>query len=206
MGERSVAVLLSHYTEIDCSGIDTDRLLNNPWAQPPLPSDWEVHPTYPKRAVPYYLAPLWDANMAAKALDERRKQASVKKAPATEEHSANQVPKELRGKLKKAKAAKGLLQDLEEQIRMFVKSWEAKTKKVERDESELIDSEDEEIVFVGRNGQMNDVPPSPTFVKEKGNDPPEDQLQVFDSLASDQGASFGCATQYRLRLTLLTLS
>ena len=206
MGERWVAAVLPHYAEIDCFGLDIDRLLNNPWAQPPLPSDWEVHPTYPKRAVPYYLAPLWDANMAAKALDERRKHASVSKPPTAEEHSANRIPKELRGKLKKAKAAKGLLQDLEEQIRLFVKSWETKTKKTERDESELIDSEDEEIVFVGRNGQMNDVHPSPTFVREKGNDPPEDQLQVFDSLASDQGASFGYVRRYPLRLKLLNLS
>ena len=143
--------------------------------------------------MPYYLAPLWDANVAAKALDERRERESIKKRPTVEEENASRVPKELRGKLKKAKAAKGLLQDLEEQIRIFVKSWEGKIKKAENDESDFIDSEDEEIVFVGRNGQMNDMPPSPTLKRGKSHDPPGDQLQVFDSLASDQGASFGYA-------------
>ena len=144
--------------------------------------------------MPYYLAPLWDAKVAAQALEDRRKRANITERPTAEENKASKVPKELRGKLKKAKAAKGLLQDLEEQIRKFVKSWEEKMKKAEHDVSELMDSEDEEIVFVGRNGQMNDIPPSPTAKREKGNNPPEDQIQVFDSLASDQGASFGYAS------------
>ena len=141
--------------------------------------------------MPYYLAPLWDAKVAAKAQDERRKRESIKTRTTPEEQNASRVPKEIRGKLKKAKAAKGLLQDLEEQVRKFVKSWEEKMKKAEHDELDLIDSEDEEIVFVGRNGQMNDMPPSPDNPKGKGNDQTMDQLQIFDSLATDQGASFG---------------
>ena len=111
--------------------------------------------------------------MAAKALDDRRKRANITERPTAEEQNASKVPKELRGKLKKAKAAKGLLQDLEEQIRMFVKSWEEKMKKADRDESELIDSEDEEIVFVGRNGQMNDMPLSPNLKRDKYNEHPD---------------------------------
>ena len=139
--------------------------------------------------MPYYLAPLWDANIATRALDERQKTKSSEKRQTAEEQNADKVPKELRGKLKKAKAAKGLLQDLEEQVRAFVKSWEEKMKRTQYDEPEM-DSEDEEIVFVGRNGQMNDMPPTPNSKKGKSEGPPKDQL-LFESLASDQGASFG---------------
>ena len=138
--------------------------------------------------MPYYLAPLWDANIATRALDERQKTKSGKRQTA-EQQSVDKVPKELRGKLKKAKAAKGLLQDLEEQVRAFVKSWEEKMKRAQHDEPEM-DSEDEEIVFVGRNGQMNDMLLTPNSKKGKSEGPPKDQL-LFESLASDQGASFG---------------
>ena len=164
-----------------------DRLLNNPWAQPPLPADWEVSPTYPRHVVPYYLAPLWDQDMAARAGAEKKKREVARKQIEAEDQSTGKIPRELREKLKKAKAAKGLLKDLEEQIRLFVKSWEDQT--TDLGEHEL-DSEDEEIVFVGRNGQMNDIPSSPKVGLEES-DAERDQRMVFNSLANDQGASFG---------------
>ncbi|POR35576.1 Uncharacterized protein TPAR_04197, partial [Tolypocladium paradoxum] len=34
----------------------TDRLIGVPNVQPPLPTDWEVHPTHPIHRVPYQLA------------------------------------------------------------------------------------------------------------------------------------------------------
>lgn len=165
----------------------SDRLLNNPWVQPPLPSDWEVHPTYPKHVVPYYLAPLWDQDMSARAGVEKKKRESAREQAEAKDEGAGKVPRELREKLKKAKAAKGLLRDLEEQVRLFVKDWEDQTKDVGEHE---LDSEDEEIVFVGRNGQMNDTPPSPKTDFDES-DAERDQRLVFDSLANDQGASFG---------------
>lgn len=170
-----------------------DRLLNNPWAQPPLPSDWEVHPTYPKHSVPYYLAPLWDAHVAAKKGADVHNRATQKKheRPAAGD---SKVPKELREKLKKTKAAKGLLQDLEEQVRNFIKQWEDKNKKPASASKPELDSDDEEIVFIGRNGQMHDVPQSPHAARD---DFDEDDIRrdklVFDSSADDHGASFGCA-------------
>ena len=172
---------------IDDLGL-ADRLLNNPWAQHPLPSDWEVHPTYPKHAVPYYLAPLWDQDLAARAGAEKTKRQTAREQAKAEDESTSKIPKELREKLKKAKAAKGLLKDLEEQVRLFVKNWDEHRK--DAGEQEL-DSEDEEIVFVGRNGQMNDIPSSPKTSLDES-DAERDQRLVFDSLANDQGASFGC--------------
>lgn len=168
-----------------------DRLLSNPWAQPPLPSDWEVQPTYRKHPVPYYLAPLWDAKMAAQESAEAMKRKNQSKQTQPTDSNAK-VPKELREKLKKTKAAKGLLQDLEEQVRNFVKQCEAKNQKPAPAPKVDLDSDEEEIVFVGRNGQMHDVPQSPHAVLDDFDeeDITRDKL-VFDSLADDHGASFG---------------
>lgn len=186
---------------------ENDRLLNNPWAQPPLPSDWEVHPTCPKHAVPYYLAPLWDQDMATRAGAEKKKREATRKQAEAEGESAGKIPRELREKLKKAKAAKGLLKDLEEQVRLFIKNWEDQTKDVGEHE---LDSEDEEIVFVGRNAQMSDIPSSPKTGFDES-DAERDQRLVFDSLANDQGASFGrwlvhsIASYYGLRTWSITV-
>ena len=174
---------------IDDSGID--RLLNNPWAQPPLPSDWEVHPTYPKHTVPYFLAPLWDQDMAARANAEQQKREDARKLAQAKDEGAGSVPRELRETFKKAKAAKGLLKDLEEQVRLFVKNWEDQSRK----EVLELDSDEEEIVFVGRNGQMQDVPPSPKAKSNPYESDVEQNRLVFDSLANDQGASFGLVLQ-----------
>lgn len=165
----------------------TDRLLNNPWAQAPLPSDWEVHPTYPRHAVPYYLAPLWDAGMASRALAGKSKRTTGANGEKGE-NPAGKVPRELREKLKRARGARGLLQDLEEEVRKFVKKWEEQQKKLGT-EKEEVDSEDEEIVFVGRNGLMDDIP-SPRSMKNLDEELERDKL-VFDSLVDDHGASFG---------------
>ena len=110
---------------------------------------------------------------------------------ASYESGAGCVPKELREKLKKAKAAKGLLQDLEEEIRKFVKSWDEKDKQLKIEGLHDIDSDDDEIVFVGRGGQMHDMP-SPTTNKAHNHvtEVERDKL-VFGSLANDQGAGFG---------------
>ncbi|KAI9720265.1 MAG: hypothetical protein M1812_003083 [Candelaria pacifica] len=166
---------------------ENDRLLNNPHAQPPLPIDWEVHPTYPRHSVPYYLAPLWDAglkqNSAANSKEHKR--------DGEKEDAVAKVPKQLREKLKRARGAKGLLRDLEEEVRIFVKKWETKEAQIEQGHSSDIDSEDEEIVFVGRNGQIEETP-----ARNRLDQQLEKDKLVFDSLANDQGASFGQATSY----------
>lgn len=125
-----------------------------------------------------------------RAEQEKRQNARKQAQPSD---GTSRIPHELREKLKKAKAAKGLLKDLEEQVRLFVKNWEDTSKKTEP--SPEMDSEDEEIVFVGRNGQMNDMPPSPKQSdRQLECDIDKDRL-VFDSLATDQGASFGCVSR-----------
>jgi hypothetical protein len=63
--------------------------------------------------------------------------------------------------LKRSKGAKAFLQDLEEQVRSFVKKWEDKELKQTAADAEdglpEPDSEDDEVVFVGRNGAMSDM-------------------------------------------------
>lgn len=167
----------------------TDRLLNNPHAQPPLPSDWEVHPTYPRHSVPYYLAPLWDAGLKQNSSTKSNRQPKIEH----NDEAATTVPKQLRERLKRAKGAKGLLRDLEEEVRLFVKSWEFEETQLDQGHnSSDIDSEDEEIVFVGRNGQIEDRLLRKRKLRDK---------LVFDSPANDHGASFGYVTIHSVRVT-----
>jgi hypothetical protein len=182
-----------------------DRLLNNPWAQPPLASDWEVHPTYPRHTVPYYLAPLWDANLPTRQEAERKRREAVRKHVEGQTEAQSKVPKELRQKLKKAKAAKGLLQVLEEEVRKFIRTWEEKTNSKEEKIAAEVDSEDEEIVFVGRNGHMDDMPRSPEASYYFVEDEIQSDRLIFDSMADDHGASFGYALEVvKSKVTLLT--
>ncbi|PMD62506.1 uncharacterized protein K444DRAFT_610561 [Hyaloscypha bicolor E] len=165
---------------------ENDRLLHVPNAQPPLPSDWEVHPTYPVHTVPYYLAPLWDAGVRHRAeeIAEEKKRLTSKRSGVEEQKG--RVPQELRQKLKKSKGAKSLLQELEEEVRAFVKEFERREQEKDgRGEEVEMDSEDEEIVFVGRNGVMSDE--QRKTVEEEL----EREKMIFDALEGDKGASFG---------------
>lgn len=94
------------------------RLLNNPWAQPPEPTDWEIQPTAPRHEVPYYLASLWDSHYAQIAAS-KSKSKSAKKGDGDE----FPIPKDLRAKLKHARAARGMLKDIEVEIRSFIEEF-----------------------------------------------------------------------------------
>ena len=134
----------------------------------------------------------------AEEIAAAKKLSSTKKAGIEEQKG--RIPQELRQKLKKSKGAKSLLQDLEEEVRKFVKEWERKQHALEEGGSGAeLDSEDEEIVFVGRNGTMSDE--QRKTVEEEL----EREKLVFDSLADDHGASFGYAIATLLILeSLLT--
>lgn len=168
----------------------SDRLLHVPNVQPPLPSDWEVRPTYPVRSIPYYLAPLWDAGVRHRAEEESAaKKAASKTAFPAASQAKGRVPQELRQKLKKARGAKSLLQDLEEEIRSFVKEYELRARKGSAgDELDELDSEDEEIVFVGRNGMSDD---DRFVLEEVVEEELEREKLVYESSVGDQGAGFG---------------
>ena len=102
------------------------------------------------------------------------------------DEEAAKVSKQVKDKLKRARSAKGLLQDLEEEVRQFVRNWEERQKHMEKEGLVETDSEDEEIVFVGRNGQMSDLR-SPRLTDAEL----ERNKLVFDSAADDRAARFG---------------
>ncbi|KAI9892187.1 MAG: hypothetical protein M1814_001646 [Vezdaea aestivalis] len=188
---------------------ENDRLLSNPHAQPPLPSDWEVRPTHPVHVVPYYLAPLWDAGLSQRASTAQRR--GARKSQQANEDPVLRIPKELRATFKRAKSAKGLLQDIEEQVRSFLSSWQTREREF-CDANHLdLDSEDEEIVFVGRSGQMNDLPPSPTTELLREMDSLEREILVMQNPIEDQRAKFGrwlvhnIATYYGLQTWSVTV-
>jgi hypothetical protein len=168
-----------------------DIFLHVPNAQPPLPSDWEVHPTYPVHTVPYYLAPLWDAGIKHRA-EEKRTTNQTRAGISSD--GKGRVPTELRQKLKKSKGAKSLLMELEEEIRKFVSEYERQslergTGKGNKGEMEM-DSEDEEIVFIGRDKSGVTI-----TMSDEDRGVVEEELQrerkVWDSLEGDKGGSFG---------------
>jgi len=151
-----------------------------------LPEDWEVRPTYPRHTVPYFLAPLWDAEYARLNAQRSAKKAKANAPANKEEEAAAQVKRELRAKLKRSRGAKALLQDLEVEVRGFVEQWEGKQRQLEAEGVIEADSEDEEIVFVGRNGAMSDE-----RRMEREHEGLERDKVVFESLVHDHGASFG---------------
>jgi len=152
-----------------------DHLLHVPGAQPPTPSDFLVHPTYPVHAtVPYQLAQYWDKGLRDR-VEERKAAFAVHRKkniiaaafggaaavidPESTTSGARaevgKVPKDLRATAKKTPAVKSWLRVLEEPVRGFlVEQQRAQKESVAgngaSDHSDL-DSEDEEIVFVGRN-------------------------------------------------------
>lgn len=166
--------------------LSPDHLLGNPYAEPPLPSDWEVQPTHPVHAVPYFLAPLWDAKYSEMSATRQNQEWKRKTSRASAGAETRVVPKELKQRLKRSRGAKGLLQDLEEQVRHFVQEWKEKQQQLEDEAAIESDSDDEVIIFVGRNVQTNNMR-SPHCSEE---DLQREKL-VFDSLENDRGASFG---------------
>ncbi|GME43662.1 UV-damaged DNA-binding protein [Neofusicoccum parvum] len=160
---------------------ENDRLLNNPHAQPPLPSDWEVRPQYQFHYVPYSVASYWDKELAAR--NAARNTKGMKPAVSKEEEAAADALKELRERLKKKRAARNMLEDIEREVRKFVEKWEDKVRKDEQEGVVDPDSEDEQIVFVGRNGQMSDMRTAEEELRK--------DLMVFDSLVGDRSAAFG---------------
>ncbi|KAL2796473.1 R3H-associated N-terminal domain-containing protein [Aspergillus keveii] len=175
---------------------ENDRLLHNPWATPPSPKDWLPQPTHIRHEpMPYYLAPLWDKHYAH--LDRR----TSKQVASEEKIERHHIPKELRLKLKHARAARGMLQDLEEDIRQFIQRWNERQILRRKDgladapSSSDEDSEDE-VVFVGRNGQMHDSPDRKAKLQNMreamtSHNENHGEKMVFESLVDDRAAGFG---------------
>lgn len=162
--------------------------MGNPAFQPPEPHDWAPHPTHPVQDVPYLLAPLWDEHYAKVSRLRVEKEQSAARASGP----TSQIPKNLKEKLKRARGAKTLLQDLEEQVRSFVREWEERQRltaegwdiDIEGSDDDIDASGEEEVVFVGRDTRCRRR-------RLGGDGEARNDKLVFDSPADDQGASFG---------------
>ncbi|PNH44511.1 hypothetical protein VD0004_g3176 [Verticillium dahliae] len=185
---------------------ENDRLIGVPNAQPPIPSDFEPRPTHPIHHVPYHLAAFWDRDSPTSAsvrqrLDTkslaqqaRRKTQQLANGSATG-RGAGMVPRDLRDYTKRSPAIKNWVRFLEEPVRNFVRQQRGDAPVDEDTDAEGLDSEDEEIVFVGRKNQPT---PAAAAAKAQGwkkatRDDGSGNLEtgvVFDELGDDESASF----------------
>ncbi|KAI1750973.1 hypothetical protein F4782DRAFT_230058 [Xylaria castorea] len=146
---------------------ENDRLLHVPNAIPPEPQDYAPRPTHPVHHIPYAIAARWELRLRAEAEARnaalaRRKQALTR--TLGDEGVAGRVPRELCQRAKKTPAVRTWVRSLEEPVRRYLVEREVaregdaglRTDDSESSSSSGLDSEDEEIVFVGRNGSMRD--------------------------------------------------
>jgi len=200
--------------------MSTDHLLHVPNVQPPLPIDWQVRPTHPVHdTVPYQLAKLWDqrpdgAGLLRERAEERRAAfaAASHRKMHIHAHSGavvadradlvGTVPAGLRAKCKRTPAVKGWLRGLEEPVRDFMVArglFRETTQSHDGEDadgsSDGMDSEDEEIVFVGRNGRTRDGGGLRKAAEERNwrlaqvRDRPGETGMVLDTTAGDEESS-----------------
>ncbi|KAG5936038.1 hypothetical protein E4U53_000296 [Claviceps sorghi] len=149
---------------------ENDRLVGVPNVQPPLPSDWEVRPTHNVHRVPYSLAQFWDRGVRQRLEDRTSARQASRKEQQRGTGSASglgpgEVPRHLRETAKRTPAVRDWVRALEEPVRQFLREEQqrlAQPVRAPRDETVLsavsdMDSDDEEIVFVGRDGAMREL-------------------------------------------------
>ncbi|KAI1490993.1 R3H-associated N-terminal domain-containing protein [Biscogniauxia mediterranea] len=168
---------------------ENDRLMHVPNVQPPEPFDWLPHPTYPVHNVPYQVAAFWDTRIRAEVEDKtaaaaRRKQTQTR--TLGDEHVMGRVPRELFQRAKKTPAVKTWVRSLEEPVRRYLIEREVAKERASEEDDES--TEDEEIVFVGRNGSMRDGWKKARR-EDKGKNT-QDEGMVFDALGDEDGGAF----------------
>ncbi|CAM1511685.1 Fc.00g091980.m01.CDS01 [Cosmosporella sp. VM-42] len=180
---------------------ENDRLVGVPNAQPPLPADWEVHPTHPIHRVPYQLAQFWDRGVRQSIetktlkLQATRKKQQLKTGSATG-LGVGEVPRDLRESAKRSPVVRTWVRALEEPVRQYL----CRYMPVDEDHhdgevdsaAEEMDSEDEEIVFVGRNGAMRELREKTARWKMARREVEKETVEsgmVMDSFGDDESAA-----------------
>jgi len=161
-----------------------------PNVQPPLPVDWEVHPTHPVHVVPYALAQYWDRGLRQRVEEERAAAAAHRRKRAGLAAAAGpgpgHVPRELRNTAKRTPAVKGWVRVLEEPVRRFLAEDAEERRREDEDEDDV---SDEEIVFVGRRGAAREAWKKARREVRGGE---LDRGVVFDELGDDENGAFKC--------------
>ncbi|KAK7427477.1 hypothetical protein QQZ08_006083 [Neonectria magnoliae] len=186
---------------------ENDHLLHVPNVQPPQPVDWEVHPTHPIHRVPYQLAQFWDRGVRQRVEDKTirlqasRKKQQLKRGSATG-LGAGEVPRDLREAAKRSPVVRTWVQALEEPVRQYLCSQashqlqaesEAETLEDVDSAAEEMDSDDEEIVFVGRNGAMRELQEKRARWRKARREVSQETVDsgmVFDSFGTDESAAY----------------
>ncbi|KAF4126504.1 hypothetical protein GMORB2_0240 [Geosmithia morbida] len=187
---------------------ENDRLLHVPNAQPPQPSDWEVHPTHTVHHVPYQLAQFWDLGLRQTIDKKTAKLATQRKRQQLAAGSATglgcgEVPRDLREATKRSSVVTTWVRALEDPVREYILkgrtgiiSQPMSVEAADPVSSDEMDSEDEEIVFVGRRSAG--LPPKPAASQASGwrlahrevGDETVDHGMVFDSFGDHESAPF----------------
>ncbi|KAI0889751.1 R3H-associated N-terminal domain-containing protein [Annulohypoxylon maeteangense] len=167
---------------------ENDRLIHVPNVQPPEPWDWEPRPLYPVNHIPYQIAVAWDKRVRAE-VEEKRASAARRKQIQTrtlgDEHVTGRVPKELFQRAKKTPAVKTWVRSLEEPVRQYLVDQELAKKPTSSNGED--DTEDEEIVFVGRDGSMQE---GWKKARRENQGKTEDEGMIFDALGNDADSAF----------------
>ncbi|KAL9477349.1 hypothetical protein ACSS6W_007190 [Trichoderma asperelloides] len=192
---------------------DNDRLVDVPNVQPPEPIDWEVHPTHPIHRVPYQLAQFWDHGVRQRIQDKTAKLQAARKKQQLKAGSATglgvgEVPRDLRESTKRSPVIRTWVKALEEPVRQYMINERQRRRAGDQaDDShdedvdsaaEEMDSDDEEIVFVGRNGRMRDMQQKRAaaaaaqyrMAHREVSQETVDSGLLFDSFGDDETAAF----------------
>ncbi|KAL2691568.1 hypothetical protein Neosp_001957 [[Neocosmospora] mangrovei] len=167
------------------------------WENAPLPSDYEVHPTHPIHRVPYQLAQFWDHGIRQRVEDKTirlqvtRKKQQLKTGSATG-LGVGEVPRDLREATKRSAVVRTWVRALEEPVRQYICAQQVEDVNIDSAAEEM-DSEDEEIVFVGRNGAMRELREKKATWKHAHREVSQETVDsgmVFDSFGTDESAAF----------------
>ncbi|ATY63695.1 uv-damaged DNA-binding [Cordyceps militaris] len=175
---------------------ENDRLIGVPNAQPPQPSDWQVQPTHPIHNVPYQIAQFWDRGVRDRVDDKTRRLQDARKKQQLLSGSATglgvgEVPRDLRESAKRSPAVRGWVRALEEPVRQFVHAHMSGAESAE--ESEELDSDEEEIVFVGRSDALRalqEKKKKTTTLRAARSESSGETGVVFDAFGDDESASY----------------
>ncbi|KAF5022282.1 hypothetical protein F66182_5659 [Fusarium sp. NRRL 66182] len=180
---------------------ENDRLMHVPNVQPPLPSDYQVQATHPIHRVPYQIAQFWDHGVRQRVeektarLQTARKMQQLKAGSATG-LGAGEVPRDLREATKRSPVVRTWVRSLEEPVRQYLASQQAQAVAADEDAdsaAEQMDSDDEEIVFVGRNGAMRELREKKATWRHAHREVSQETVDsgmVFDSFGTDESAAF----------------
>jgi hypothetical protein len=152
-----------------------------------MPTDWEIHPTHPVHHIPYQVAQFWEKGVRDRVAARGSRN---KKVP-----EVGRVSRELRDTAKRTPALKGWVRLLEEPVRRFVAERYYGNKESPSDEEDDMDSEDEEIVFVGRQGGMIEgkkawKKATRQAARGKGSQTEQESGLVIDSLGDGESGAF----------------